>query len=127
MGIVWLPHPICGQYPALFHLSFASVSPYVACGPTLTDSFQRYTGPGGMQEHLHHLQDLRYSSPFEGDPSSAYGGFGHSLKGTRVGLYPELSDVILLSLAQPISNVHGCRHGGLCGRVHHRRPMPYRQ
>ena len=69
-------------------------------------------GPCGMQEHLNHPRDLRYSYSFEGDPSSAYGGFGHSLKGTRIGLYPELSDVFLLSLAQPISNVHRCRHGG---------------
>ena len=72
-------------------------------------------GPGGMQEHLNHLRDLRYSYSFEGDPSSAYGGFGHMLQGTCVGLYPELSDVLLLSLVQPISNVHRCRRGGYVG------------
>ena len=71
-----------------------------------------YTGPGGMQEHLNHLRDLRYSYSFDGNPSSAHGGFCHPLQGACIGLYPELSDVILLSSVQPMSKVQRCGHGG---------------
>ena len=98
MYITWLPRPVCRQYPALYHLSFASASQF-AVRANIDGLYPEVHGPGGMQEHLHHPGDLGYSNSFMGNPSPTHGGFGHMLQGTRIGLYPELSGVFLLSLA----------------------------
>ena len=127
MYITWLPHPVCRQYPALYHPSFASASSVRHVG----QHWQIISGgtrvPVACRNTSTTWEILGTSNSFMGNPSSTYGGFGYALQSTRIGFYPELSDVVLLSLVQPISNVHGCRCRRVRGRIHCRRPMPDRQ